>query len=47
MRGIAEEIAFLTHVMWGEDNSKRFEGYLRNLLRTVIRLADKHNEEIE
>ena len=42
---VAEDIAYLSHLMFTEENKTKFEGYTRNMLRTIIRLADKYERE--
>ena len=39
-QSVAEEIAYLSTLFFNDDNKKKFKGYTRNLLRTIVRMSD-------
>ena len=45
VESLAEEISQLTRIFFGEDQKEQFAGYTRNLLRTIVRLAEEYFEQ--
>ena len=47
MESLAEQISFISKEFFREDNKKRFRGYCRNLLRSIVRLGERIESDLD
>ena len=47
MESLAEEISFISKEFFREDNKTRLRGYCRNLLRSIVRLSERIESDLD